>query len=266
LIKIIVADLDGTLLDSKKRVPENFPALIRELTKKGILFVPASGRAFYTLSKLFGPLSEQMGFICENGCALYYKCDLIRIAEIEKPELKRILDMVFALGDLYPGLCGLKGIYIQHRTPKFLEQVRRYFSQPIMMDSVYDAVDLDAFCKFSCIDQIDAETHGLPGLAALTDKYDLLPSGENWLDIAQKGENKGSALRLLMEKLGVSPDETMAFGDFVNDMSLMSACTHTYAMKNGHPDIIAAARHITEKTNDENGVIYTIAKELNLSL
>ncbi len=69
----------------------------------------------------------------------------------------------------------------------------------------------------------------------------------------------------MMERLGVSPDETMAFGDFVNDMSLMSACTHTYAMKNGHPDIIAAARHVTEKTNDENGVIYTIAKELNLT-
>jgi hydroxymethylpyrimidine pyrophosphatase-like HAD family hydrolase len=46
LIKIIVADLDGTLLDSKKQLPENFPALIRELTKKGILSSRQRPRVF----------------------------------------------------------------------------------------------------------------------------------------------------------------------------------------------------------------------------
>jgi len=266
LIKLIVADLDGTLLDSKKKLPKDFPALVEALSEKGIIFAPASGRSYLSLLSMFGAYKSRLGFICDNGCATYYKEELVRIAEFERSEIIRILDLAFELGNLYPGLCGLKGFYIQHRDESFLELVSRYFPHATIVDSLYDVVDTDSYCKISCSDRVDVETHGLVGLAGLTDKYDLLPSGETWLDIAPKGENKGTALRFLMKRLGISPDETMAFIDYVNDMPLIGTCSHIYAMKNGHPDVKAAAHHVTEKTNDENGVIHTISKVLGLNL
>ncbi len=266
LIKLIVADMDGTLLDSQKRLPKDFPALMEALTEKGIAFVPASGRSYLTLSSTFEPYKSRMGFICDNGCSTYFKEKLINIAEIDHSEIHRILDLVFEVGDLYPGLCGMNGFYIQHRAESFLDLVNRYFKGPVLLDDIYSAIEMDTFCKISCSDQIEAETHGMDGLAPLMDKYDLLPSGESWIDVVQKGSNKGVALTKFMEKLGISRDETMVFADYVNDMSMMDKCTHTYAMKNAHPDIKAAARYVTEKTNDENGVVYTISKVLGLNL
>jgi Cof subfamily protein (haloacid dehalogenase superfamily) len=266
LIKLIIADLDGTLLDSNKKLPENFPALLEALTRKGIIFAPASGRSYLSLMSLFEAYKSQMAFICDNGCTTYVKEELVRVAEVEPSEIKRILDLAFDLGDIYPGLCGLNGFYIQHRDESFLELVSRYFPHATIVDSLYDIIESDTYCKVSCSDRVDVDTHGMVGFASLTDKYDLLPSGETWLDITPKGENKGTALRYLMDRLGVTPDETMAFVDYVNDMPLMGVCNHIYAMKNGHPDVKAAANYITEKTNDENGVIYTISKVLGLDL
>jgi Cof subfamily protein (haloacid dehalogenase superfamily) len=266
LIKLIIADLDGTLLDSNKKLPHNFPALVEALTQRGIVFAPASGRSYLSLMSLFSAYKSQMGFICDNGCAIYLGEELVRIAQIPPSELKRILDLVFEAGNIFPGFCGMKSFYIQDRDESFLELVDRYFPNHTLVNSLYDIVEDDAFCKVSCSDRVDVDTHGLVRLASLTDRYDLLPSGETWLDIAPKGENKGTALRCLMEKLGVTPDETMAFVDYVNDMPLMGVCNHIYAMKNGHPDVKAAANYVTEKTNDENGVIDTISKVLGLDL
>lgn len=47
----------------------------------------------------------------------------------------------------------------------------------------------------------------------------------------------------------------MGFGDYLNDMSLLESCGESYCMKNGHPTLKALAKYVTEKTNDENGVM-----------
>jgi len=266
LIRLIAADMDGTLLDSRKRLPENFPALMEALSTRDILFVPASGRSYLSLMSHFDRYKSRMGFVCDNGCSVYLGEEPLRMAQIPVSELRRILDLAFAMGGMYPGLCGQKGFYVQHRDESFLELVGRYFPGYVLVDSLYDILEDDIYCKVSCSDRVDVDTHGLVGFSCLTDRYDLLPSGETWLDIAPKGENKGRALRFLMEKLGVAPDETMVFIDYVNDMSLIGVCDNVYAMKNGHPDIKAAANYVTEKTNDENGVVYTISKVLGLGL
>ena len=49
--------------------------------------------------------------------------------------------------------------------------------------------------------------------------------------------------------------EAMGFGDYLNDMSLLESCGESYCMKNGHPTLKALAKYVTEKTNDENGVM-----------
>ena len=47
----------------------------------------------------------------------------------------------------------------------------------------------------------------------------------------------------------------LGFGDYLNDMSLLESCGESYCMKNGHPTLKALAKYVTEKTNDENGVM-----------
>ena len=67
----------------------------------------------------------------------------------------------------------------------------------------------------------------------------------------------GGGIFLLITLIGgaIYGKEAMGFGDYLNDMSLLESCGESYCMKNGHPTLKALAKYVTEKTNDENGVM-----------
>ena len=71
MTQLIAADMDGTLLDSQKRLsPDLFP-LIRTLRARGIRFAAASGRQYHNLYATFSEIADQMLFIAEYGAAVY---------------------------------------------------------------------------------------------------------------------------------------------------------------------------------------------------
>jgi hypothetical protein len=84
-------------------------------------------------------------------------------------------------------------------------------------------------------------------------------SGDVWLDVMRKGVTKGSAIRRVQEKLGISKSECMAFGDFMNDYDMMKECEESYAMENAHPELKAICKHIAP-SNDDDGVMKTICE------
>ncbi len=266
MIKIIVSDLDGTLLNSKKELPKRFPELIKALNREGIRFVPASGRPVHTLKVQFEEYFHEIGLICENGNMVLDRGEMVYYTSIQKKELEKLLVQIERIDELRPALCGIDAAYIVDRLPVFEAQVRRFFYNTVVVENFEGVISQEEICKVSCIDGINPLTNACPKLSLITDHYDLIPSGDNWIDIVKKGENKGKALQMLMKKFGAKAEETMVFGDFLNDLSLMEVCDHTFAMKNAHPDLKAAAKNITHKTNEEEGVIDTIVEVLNLKL
>ena len=91
-------------------------------------------------------------------------------------------------------------------------------------------------------------------LPALHPDFKVVLSGSEWLDVANRDVNKGSGADALQQTLGISRDESMAFGDYLNDCELLDAVTESYAMGNAHPELKARAKHITD-TNDCDGVM-----------
>ena len=67
-IKLIACDLDGTLLHPGEREPRSEAfELIDELHRRGIVFMPASGRQYASLRHLFAPVADELAYVCENG-------------------------------------------------------------------------------------------------------------------------------------------------------------------------------------------------------
>lgn len=261
MIKLIAADLDGTLLDNQKRLPANFDAFLRYLHQKQILFVPASGRQLATLQNTFKPWVEDLALIAENGNvvgkgdAILYHCDF-------SPEkILAMLEEIDTVDHLYPVLTGVRTTYVPQGYPH-VDHVREYYNHITWVEDLNAAVYREPICKIACIDTVDVATNGARKLSHLKDQYALIQSGDGWLDIQKPGECKGRALLMLLEKLGIAPHEAMVFGDYINDLSLMEVCPNSWAMLNGHPDLKAAANHITQKTNDANGVIHTVLHQL----
>ena len=73
--------------------------------------------------------------------------------------------------------------------------------------------------------------------------------------------NKGKALKALMEEIQATPEQTMAFGDYLNDYEMMQSCYYSYAMANAHPDLKVVS-NFQAKSNDEDGVVEAIRQML----
>ena len=66
-VRLVVADMDGTLLDDAGSVPEGMWPLVERMEAAGIVFAPASGRQYATLAKLFERTGDRLAYIAENG-------------------------------------------------------------------------------------------------------------------------------------------------------------------------------------------------------
>ena len=73
MIKLIASDMDGTLLNDKNEIHEEFYQVFQELKKQNIIFAAASGRQYYNLLERFKGIEDKMMFIAENGTFVVYK-------------------------------------------------------------------------------------------------------------------------------------------------------------------------------------------------
>ena len=99
-------------------------------------------------------------------------------------------------------------------------------------------------------------------LKKYANEFNVVVSGEIWLDITGKDVNKGDAIAHLQSQLNISPDETVVFGDHLNDVELIQQATYSYAMLNAQEELKALANYVTEYDNNHAGVVRTLEKLL----
>ena len=86
---------------------------------------------------------------------------------------------------------------------------------------------------------------------------EVVVSGLYWVDIMNPNINKGKALSELQQSLNIRPEQTMVFGDYMNDIEMMSHAKYSYAMENAHPAVKDAAQ-FQISNNDNFSVVETI--------
>lgn len=264
MIKLIVTDMDGTLLDGDKKLSKRFDPVLRELRKMGVYFAVASGRQPEDLKLTFGDCAEDIIYIGGNGGLVVNGEELEYIAEFDRAKVEQIVCHARKIPEARTALCGAKSFYIDNEDGWFRYMVDRYFKNVTVLDDVLKAYEVDQIYKISINTEIEPEINLYPQMMEYADYCDLLLSGEHWLDLLKKGENKGKAIATLQKKLGVSFEETAIFGDYLNDVSMMQSGYYSYAMKNAHPDIKALSRFETKLTNEEDGVIETLIELFGL--
>lgn len=252
--------MDGTLLDADGRVPDRFWPLLEALLAAGVLFSPASGRQYQTLLATFGH-RDGLVYIAENGTNIVRGGETIALEPVEPDIIAPIVDWVRTMSgsgaDLGIVVCGARSAYIERSDEAFMNSVRPYYAALEVVEDVTAAAGGDDVLKLAIFDSGRAESRTGPAILALDLPADVVISGENWVDVMRPGVNKGTALIRLQQHLGISREQTMAFGDFLNDAEMLDAAGHSYAVANAHPSIRARARHQALSNLDE-GVIESI--------
>ncbi|MFJ9737331.1 Cof-type HAD-IIB family hydrolase [Streptomyces sp. NPDC101166] len=264
-VRLVVTDMDGTLLDDHKRPPEGLREVIGLLRERGVLFSPASGRQYATLAHEFEGVADGMVFIAENGTYVVRDGEELSSDPMDPDVVAQVVECVRRLvaggADVGAVVCGKRSAYVERTDDAFLAEVRRYYRRNAVVDDIA-AVDDDVL-KVALYDFASAERITAPALAAFTGTHNVVVSGEHWVDVMNRTATKGAALRRLQRELGITPAQTMVFGDYLNDLEMLDAADWSFAMANAHPEVVGRARHLAPSNND-NGVLRTVARLLDL--
>lgn len=249
-VKLIVSDMDGTLLNSQGHVSQDFFNLFEDLKKENIHFVAASGRQYYSITDKLNGITNDITIIAENGALTKQQDNDLLLINLSKSEIENLVTLLREFKDIDIVLCGKKTAYIESQNKSFISFFKEFYAKYQQVDDLTN-VENDEFLKLAIHCKHGSETQLYPHLKHLESDYKVKVSGEVWLDISHLNANKGYALSKLQDCLGITSDQTMVFGDYNNDLEMMDCAYFSYAMQNAHPNVKAAARFETKSNNDE---------------
>lgn len=258
-IKLIVSDLDGTLLDSEKRLPSDFFEVMDELERRGITFAVASGRTYSAAEHLFPEkYRKSIALICDNGACTYLNDELVHTAPLDRAVYEEILDACDRIGGFKLVVCAAGGVYHLKNSEEFFNEVGKFYKKHAEIED-FRAID-DTIFKMAICDERGTYTHGKPRFDKIFgDRLNVQVSGEIWMDVMTAGVSKGKALNALQQRLGVTRAETMAFGDYFNDLDMLQSAEWSFCPENGHEEIKRQCRFVCADC-DHGGVVESIRK------
>lgn len=255
MIKLIATDMDGTLLNSNNEIQHGFYDVFEKIQEKGIIFAASSGRQYYNLLERFKGIEDKMMFIAENGTFVVYEGKELVVNSLDINLARELIKVGRQIENSYVILCGKNSAYIESCDKRLIEQTKKYYAR---YEIVSDLTKIeDDILKVTICDFLGSENNSNKYYDDYREKAQIAVSGEIWLDITAKGINKGVAIEEVQELLNIKKEETMVFGDYLNDLEMMKSAYHSYAMENAHEDLKKVARFIT-KSNDESGVVHAI--------
>ncbi|TMW74107.1 HAD family phosphatase [Alteribacter natronophilus] len=283
-MRLIATDMDGTLLDSERGVPEKNAEAIRYAESRGVTVAVATGRDF---TEAVAPLKEagiRLPLICVNGAETRGKDGgILSQVKMERSLYRKAAD-ILREEDVYYEIYTGKG--------SFTEDPEKGLQ--IVVDIMMSTGEFDTYDQVMRV----AEARFKEGAVTVTDDYDsILDSGVTLLKLlafsrddkkrtaaqerlkklgrvavsASASENleithidatKGRALSQFAQSIQVPLTETAAIGDNFNDISMLQAAGTGIAVENAEEEVKAVSRFVTSK-NTEGGVAEAIYRLLD---
>ena len=256
MIKLIATDMDGTLLTDEGKFAPDFFDVLRQLNEKDIKFVAASGRSCYSLKKVFSPHDREIFYISDNGGYINYGNNSEVIHPMTSSQVFSTVEACLGIDKLQIILCAKDRAYFLNPDREHLSSINYYYTD---YEIINDYKNLnEQILKVALYDPFGSSENAYPKIKDKLDKsLRAVVSSVNWIDIMNKDLNKGTALKRMQNILDITQDETMAFGDFNNDIEMLKCAKYSFAMQNATEQVKEYANYIAD-TNNNFGVVKAI--------
>ena len=266
MIKLIVSDLDGTLLDHSKKVSPREMKALAKVKDAGIQLCLASGRTHVELQKVMTEIGHQGYSLSQNGAFIHWNDGTLLQSKLFEPELAHQVYQLLHGFRLVKLICSIDGNYIASVSPASDKIESRMFEPFIVREdaehllrSELPASKFSLFGKLETLLQVKTLMED-----TLSDQLEMFISDTDCLDIMPRHVSKGSSLLVLLEKLGLQPDEVACVGDSFNDVSMFGVTPHSFAMKGAHPDVKRKASYHVESVAEAIGQVFTYNEKRSL--
>lgn len=266
MIKLIASDIDGTLVkEGSHEIDPAYFDVIRDLKAEGIRFCACSGRQFASMAELFGPVADDIFFISENGTLFRTKDKILKSWTIDPEFYCPIIRRLREIEGVGVGLEDADFCYVEaaddsrimrllrdeyHYAVKKVDDLTAVPSENILKITIHHP-DVEKACKG--LDQTPGAEH-----------LSFTTSGAEWIDITAREAGKGEAFALLQEYLGIGIEETVYFGDNMNDLSAFHEAGVAATVANARQELHDAA-DIVERSYSDLGVLRELRHILDLA-
>jgi Cof subfamily protein (haloacid dehalogenase superfamily) len=273
-MELIVFDLDGTLLNADSEISDYTKETLQRLADKKIAYTVATGRTLHSAKKILEGNNFHLPHIYNNGVLIWDPLEetmsldnVLTINESEHifnaAQKHNVAPFVSTISADH-----VHAIYhpkVQHEIEEYLVRMikERHGVQMFPFEELSNELsitNISVIGQGETIDKIQEDIEKEKNLVAYSGPA-IEGKGNKWMDIHHSQANKGSAVALLKEQLGV--EKLICFGDNDNDLSLFAMANESYAPENARAEVKSAATAVIGHHN-KDGIARFLRERFNI--
>lgn len=246
MIRLLVTDVDGTLLDNNSSIPElNQNALI-ECMDNGIEIILATGKSIGAILPIISSLDLKMPQITLNGAVVVNRdLNVLNAVKIDSRHFHSVIGTIRSKG--YNPLIALPDGTIFYEKYDSSLKVFEDINEPIFKTENIEKEEYASNCVSISVaieedDPLDSHLR-----KKFSDILQIVRSGKYFFDILNNSATKGNALAFICDIYGIEKCDIVVFGDSYNDLSMFEHAGLRIAVKNSYPEVIEKADYITDE-------------------
>jgi Cof subfamily protein (haloacid dehalogenase superfamily) len=248
--KIVFLDIDGTILLPDHTIQNSTKDAIKQLQAQNIEVCLATGRPLHEIKELGEELNIN-SFIAYNGAYAIYEGQEVFKETMPSDQVDQFLEIAKANEHQLVFYTHKKNVFstfeadiVKQFIDTFHLKLNATYEPSINNDVLGITIITEREMAAKCYQDDFKDIHfTIVNVAGLT----------NCLDVIRDHVNKGVAVKAVLDRLGITAESSVAFGDGMNDKEMLMTVGHGFAMGNGHPELFQYAKHRTTEVED-NGI------------
>ncbi|MFI7417221.1 HAD family hydrolase [Nonomuraea sp. NPDC049684] len=249
--RMIVCDLDGTLLDSRGQVSERTRTAVRRARAAGHVFVIATARPVRDTRPVAAALDHAAVAVCGNG-SITFDFGSEEVVDYRPLDRQPLAATLALLRDRFPGV----RLGAECRLELLLEDAF-HLPEPLARDArrvprLEHEIDRHDVGKLM-VQLEGAARQYYETVRGLLTGCEVTISADVFCEVMRSGVTKAAALESMASRLGLGSADVIAFGDMPNDIPMLTWAGTAVAVANAHPAVLGAVGEVTA-SNDDDGV------------
>lgn len=245
--QIVFCDIDGTLLNKEHNLLFETKQAVSALVKKGILFIPTTGRTPLSVERILKEIGVKMPYIASNGG---FVCDENAEPLLEKGfDFDEIITVRQAMKEIARDaeatfFCAKKWIADKADSVAIKQEINTVKQNPLVGKAEDFIGRNEKIQKLLYLEPRDKMTKVCERLKKRFPDFKIFLTYENFMEVMPSGISKAVGAKELCRRLNVNPKQTVMFGDGFNDLEMFDFSGHSVAMGNASENVKKKAKEV----------------------